>query len=58
MESVHGSQESYKDKGRMRGFVSSYAKELGLRKQQHNFWGQRAFKGHHRYYTLVLCLSF
>ena len=56
MESVPESQESFEGKGRMRGFVSSYAKVLGLRK--HNFWGKRAFTGHHRYYTLVFCLPF
>ena len=37
MESVAGSRESFKDKGRVRGFVSSYAKVLGFRKQQHQF---------------------
>ena len=43
MESVAGSRESFKDKGRVRGFVSSYAKVLGFRKQKHKFWAQRAF---------------
>ena len=55
MESVAGSQESFKDKGQISGFVSSSAKVLAFRKEQHHLWAQRAFTRHA--YTIATTLS-